>query len=62
MSPPVPDHREICGQFFGREILLPRAEPGTGIRACCLLFKHHEGEHSPENPDLDLGYQPGDLE
>ena len=52
----------FCCQFFGQEILLPEMEPGNGIRACCLLFKGHEGEHAIENPDLKgMSYETGDL-
>ncbi len=53
---------QICGQMFGKEILLPGGEPGTGIRKCCLLFKGHDEGHSTENPDLLLpDYEEGDL-
>lgn len=56
-----PHGRQICGQFFGRELLLAGMRAGTGIRNCCLRFEDHSGEHSSENPDLDIGYQEGDL-
>ncbi len=54
--------KEICGRFFGREILLLGMVPGTGIRACCVLLKNHEGWHALVNPDLKgLEYEQGDL-
>jgi hypothetical protein len=52
--------RQICGQFFGRELLLAGMRPGDGIRNCCLRFEDHSGEHSSENPDLDVGTIEGD--
>lgn len=53
--------RKVCGAMFGREILLTGMAEGTGMRRCCLLFAGHEGEHSMENPELDLDWYRGEL-
>lgn len=38
-------HQRLCGQLYGREILLSGLSPGEGIQAVCLLELGHEGDH-----------------
>ena len=51
---PEPPERLLCGKFCGEELRFPWMLPGTGIQACCRLFKDHEGDCSPKNPELPV--------
>jgi hypothetical protein len=56
---------QVCGKFFGEEILAFGMKPGTGMRKCCLLWKGHKGDCDDQNPELDrlldLTYEDGSL-
>lgn len=47
-------HKQLCGQFYGRELLLWGMMPGDGMRAACMLELGHEGDHD----DPEMGPHP----
>lgn len=39
-------HTQICGEPFGKEILLWGMMPGDGMQAICMREAGHKGEHA----------------